>query len=193
MSINLKSTDKELLQAFKAGDEQSLELIILKYKDKVFSTIYFMVKDRALAEDIFQEVFIKVLNTLRKGKYNEEGKLSQWLMRVAYNMCIDHFRKIKRGPKKTQTDGSEIVDFLVLSEENAETNMIKNQTCAQVRELIDRLPAEQKEVVLLRHYGEMSFKEIAKVTNVSINTALGRMRYALVNMRKMMEVNQVVM
>jgi RNA polymerase sigma-70 factor (ECF subfamily) len=190
MSTNVLS-DQELLKEFKSGNEKALEQIIYKYKDKVYSTIVFLVKDRTLAEDLFQEVFIKVINTLRSGKYNEEGKLSQWLMRVAYNLCIDHFRKVKRAPKTTEADGSEVIDYSVISDHNVEKEMIKKEQCAQVQNVIDQLSPEQKEVVILRHYADLSFKEIAKITNVSINTALGRMRYALANMKKYIEANNI--
>jgi RNA polymerase sigma-70 factor (ECF subfamily) len=184
-------SDQELLKAFKSGNERALEQIIYKYKDKVFSTIMFLVKDRALAEDIFQEVFIKVIKTLRAGKYNEEGKLSQWLLRVAYNLCIDHFRKVKRSPKMTAADGSEVIEYSIISNNNAEKAMIQSEMCANVQYVIDQLSPNQKEVVVLRHFADLSFKEIAKMTNVSINTALGRMRYALANMRKFIEENNV--
>ena len=129
-SSSVLLSDKELLKMFRAGQEEALNQIILKYQDKVFSTIMFLVKDRALAEDIFQEVFIKVIKTLRSHKYNEEGKLSQWLMRVAYNLCIDHFRKVKRAPKTTASDGSEVIEYAVISDENAEKAMIKSTLAA---------------------------------------------------------------
>jgi len=190
-SSSVLLSDKELLKMFRAGQEEALNQIILKYQDKVFSTIMFLVKDRALAEDIFQEVFIKVIKTLRSHKYNEEGKLSQWLMRVAYNLCIDHFRKVKRAPKTTASDGSEVIEYAVISDENAEKAMIKSELCANIQLVIDQLSPEQKEVVILRHYADLSFKEIAKMTNVSINTALGRMRYALANMKKYIVENNI--
>ena len=193
ISSSLFPSDKDLLQQFKAGDDAALELIVKKYQDKVFSSILFMVKHRALAEDILQETMIKVINNLRAGKYNEEGKLSQWMMRVSYNLCIDHFRRVKRKPSTTEADGSEVIDYKVANTNNAEQSMIRQQTCEAVRDIIDQLPPEQREVVVLRHYAELSFKEIAEMTGVSINTSLGRMRYALGNMKKLMEAQNVVL
>lgn len=185
-SSSLYPSDQDLLKKFKTGDESVLEIIVRKHQDKVYSTILFLVKHRALADDILQDTFIKVINNLRKGKYNEEGKLCQWISRVAYNLCIDHFRKVKRKPSMTEADATEVIDYKLANNCNAEKSMIQDQTCDAVRSYIDKLPDEQREVVILRHYGDKSFKEIAEITGVSINTALGRMRYALGNMKKMM-------
>lgn len=185
--------DKQLIYNYLDGDERAFEELLNRYKDKIYTSIYLFVKDQSLAEDIFQEVFIKIIDTLRKGKYNHEGKFVQWAMRIAYNMCVDHFRRTKRRPKVQPTETFDIFDVLQSPETNAEQNIMKSQTHEKVRALVDMLPPEQREVVILRHYADMSFKEIAKLTRVSINTALGRMRYALINIRKMIEEKQVVL
>jgi RNA polymerase sigma factor (sigma-70 family) len=158
-----------------------------RHTDRIYTQIYLFVKDNALAEDIFQDVFIKIIDTLRKGKYNHEGKFVQWAMRIAYNMCVDHFRRNKRRPTVSPTETFDIFDVLQMSDDDAETSIIKSETHQKIRQLVDQLPPEQREVVVLRHYADMSFKEIAKLTRVSINTALGRMRYALINIRKIVE------
>ncbi len=186
-------SDKELLSQYQSGNEAALELLITRHKEKIFTSIYIFVKDRYLAEDIFQDTFIKIIDTLRRGKYKEEGKFLPWAMRIARNLCIDHFRKTKRTPTITNGDGYDIFDILRFDTDNAEDTMIRNQSHDRVRKLVNQLPNEQKEVVILRHYAQLSFKEIAKLTGVSINTALGRMRYALINMRKMIEEKQIAL
>ena len=180
----LNLSDRALIRRYRSGDHASVEFLIKRYQDRVFSTLYYMVKNRELAEDLFQETFIKVVRTLKSDRYNEEGKFSQWVMRIAYNLCIDYFRKQKRAIKTAEADTSEMVNYLKSHHENADDRIMKKQVCDEVRELIETLPPEQKEVVILRHYADLSFKEIAELTNVSINTALGRMRYALNNLRK---------
>ncbi len=185
--------DRALVRMYKSGNDLALAELIRRHKDKVFTSILLFVKDEILAEDIFQDTFIKVIETLRRGKYSEEGKFLPWVLRISYNLCIDHYRKVKRTPTVTNNDGYDIFKILKFAEDNAEERMIKNQTYHKVRKLIDQLPSEQKEVVVLRHYAELSFKEIAAITNVSINTALGRMRYALINMRKMIEEKHIVL
>ena len=184
-------SDQELLSQYQNGNEAALELLITRHKEKIYTSIYLFVKDTYLAEDIFQDTFIKVIDTLRRKKYTEEGKFLPWVMRIARNLCIDHFRKTKRTPTITNGDGYDIFNILRFSEDNAEDTMIKDQAHSRVRQLINELPDEQKEVVILRHYAQLSFKEIAKLTDVSINTALGRIRYALINMRKMIEQKQI--
>lgn len=185
-------TDQELLRHYRNGDDRAIELLINRHKNKIFTLILMFVKDRYLAEDIFQDTFIKVIRTIKKGKYKEEGKFLPWASRIAHNLCIDHFRKVKRAPKVTNNEGFDIFEILPFSNDsNAEEKMITKQTNSRVRDLVERLPDEQKEVVILRHYAELSFKEISKLTNVSINTALGRMRYALINMRKMVAEKKV--
>lgn len=183
-----KLSDKELIsQYLDKGDDKSFEELLTRHKSKIYTSIFLFVKDHDLAEDIFQEVFIKIIDTLRKGKYNHEGKFLQWAMRISYNLCVDHFRRSKRRTKVSPSETFDIFDVLEVKDDNMETTMIKNQTYTKVRELVDMLPPEQREVVILRHYADMSFKEIASLTKVSINTALGRMRYALINIRKMVE------
>lgn len=192
MQVNLLQ-DQELIALYLKGDQKAFEVLLERHKDKIYSSIYLFVKDSALAEDIFQEVFIKIINTLRGGKYNHEGKFLQWAMRISYNMCVDYFRRNKRRSNISPTETFDIFDVLPLSDSNAEQNMIKDETHNKLRMIIDRLPEEQKEVVILRHYADMSFKEISQLTRVSINTALGRMRYALINIRRMIEEKEVVM
>lgn len=184
-------SDKVLIQQYLAGNERSLERLINRHKDKIFSTIMMYVKDKYIAEDIFQDTFIKVIDTLRAGKYKEEGKFRPWVSRIAYNLCIDHFRKVKRNPTITTPEGTDIFDFIKFAEKAPDERLMVDQSSKKVRRLIDMLPDEQKEVVILRHYFEFSFKEISEMTGVSINTALGRMRYALINMRKYIKQQQI--
>jgi RNA polymerase sigma-70 factor (ECF subfamily) len=184
-------SDQQLILNYLDGDEKSFEILLLRHKQRIYTQIYLFVKDHDLAEDIFQEVFIKIIDTLRKGKYNHEGKFLQWAMRIAYNLCVDHFRRSKRRTKVSASETFDIFDVLEVKDDNMETTMIKSQTYSKIRQLVDMLPEEQREVVILRHYADMSFKEIAALTRVSINTALGRMRYALINIRKLIEENHI--
>ena len=177
--------DQELVKAYLRGSEASLEVLINRHKERIYTAIYMFVRDQYLAEDIFQDTFIKVIESLRSGNYKEEGKFLPWVMRISHNLCIDYFRKVKRKPSVVDNEGFDIFEILKFQGDNAEETMIKDQAKAKVKDLINQLPPEQKEVVILRHYAEMSFKEIAQMTGVSINTALGRMRYALINLRKM--------
>ena len=186
-------SDQELIQQYLEGNERAFEELLNRHRSKIYTSIYLFVKEQSLAEDIFQEVFIKIINTLRSGKYNHEGKFVQWAMRIAYNMCVDQFRRKKRRPQVAPTESFDIFDVLHISEENMETSMIKSQTHERIRHLVDSLPSEQREVVILRHYADMSFKEISQLTRVSINTALGRMRYALINIRKMVEEKEIIL
>ena len=183
--------DQQLIARYLDGNEKAFEVLLTRHKAKIYTQIYLFVKDTALAEDIFQEVFIKIIDTLRKGKYNHEGKFLQWALRISYNMCVDYFRRSKRRPHVSQTETFDIFDVLKSGEDNAEQTIIKSQTHDKIRKLVDMLPPEQREVVILRHYADMSFKEISQLTRVSINTALGRMRYALINIRKMVEEREV--
>jgi RNA polymerase sigma-70 factor (ECF subfamily) len=178
-------SDQQLIESYLAGDEKSFEILLVRHKSKIYTSIYLFVKDEDQANDIFQEVFIKIIDTLRKGKYNHEGKFLQWAMRIAYNMCVDQFRRGKRYSKVSATETFDIFDVLETQDESMESMMMRTQTHDRIRSLVDLLPEEQREVVILRHYADMSFKEIAGLTRVSINTALGRMRYALINIRKM--------
>mgnify|MGYP003574001985 CR=1 FL=1 len=187
-------SDKELIRRYLSGSQYSLEQLISRHKGKVFAYILMVVKDQQLADDIFQDTFIKVIFTLRSGSYKEEGKFIQWVMRIAHNLIIDHYRKAKRMPLlDNDSDEYDIFDTLRQLEPSVEEQMVIDQIHSDVRSLIERLPDEQKQVLLMRHYGDMSFKDIAEQTNVSINTALGRMRYALINMRKMISDNQLVL
>ena len=178
-------SDQDLIRGYVNGDERAFELLLNRHKGKIYTSIYMFVKDNDLANDIFQDTFIKVIDTFRSGKYNEEGKFLQWAMRISYNLCIDHFRKNKRRPTIAPSEDFDIFNVVKVVEENEETKIMQTQTYEKVRELVNSLPQEQREVIILRHYAELSFKEIAELTNVSINTALGRMRYALINIRKM--------
>ncbi|MFN5577341.1 MAG: RNA polymerase sigma factor [Bacteroidota bacterium] len=192
MTVNPIS-DQDLIMLYLGGSERAFEELLLRHKQKIYGSIYLFVKDSNLAEDIVQEVFIKIIDTLRKGKYNHEGKFLQWALRISYNMCVDYFRRNKRKPKTTTTDSFDIFDVLPLSDLNAEQAMVRDQTHDKIKDLLDLLPEEQREVVILRHYADMSFKEISKLTRVSINTALGRMRYALINIRKIIEEKELVL
>ncbi|HMT30515.1 MAG TPA: sigma-70 family RNA polymerase sigma factor [Bacteroidia bacterium] len=186
-------TDNELITQFLKGDESGLEKLILRHQKKVFTSILLLVKDKELAEDLFQETFIKVINTLRSGNYHEEGKFLPWVVRIGHNLVIDYFRKQKRMPMVRDTDDFSIMDSLKLTDDNIEDKLIIDQIHIEIRKLIEHLPLDQREVVIMRHYADMSFKEIAETTNVSINTSLGRMRYALINLRKLIQEKQLVL
>jgi RNA polymerase sigma factor (sigma-70 family) len=186
-------TDHELIHQFRDGDLHALEALILRHKDKLYTSILFLVKDKYLAEDIFQDVLIKVIDTIRGGRYTEEGKFLPWAMRIAHNLCVDHFRKVKRTPAIKTSDDRDIFEVINFTEEGADTKMMKRQSHDRVRQMLDLLPEDQKEVIILRHYADLSFKEIASLTNCSINTALGRMRYGLINLRKMMTEKKIAL
>jgi len=186
-------SDQELIGRYLAGQESALEKLVRRHKNRIFAYILMIVKDKELAEDLFQDTFIKVINTIRSGQYKEEGKFIQWAMRIAHNLIIDYFRKAKRIPFVENRDEYDIFDKVRLPVESVEEMMITEQIHKDVRRLIEYLPKEQKEVLVMRHYGDMSFKDIADVTNVSINTALGRMRYALINLRKLVKENDVIL
>lgn len=187
-------TDQELVKLFAEGQTPALEELIRRHKDRIFTSIVFLVKDRNLAEDIFQEVFIKIIDTLRAGAYAEEGKFLPWALRIAHNMCVDHFRKAKRNQvvynKSEETDMFDTMDLL---EEGADGKIMRLQGNERIRQMISKLPQDQREVIVLRHFANLSFKEIAEKTNCSINTALGRMRYGLINLRRMMEEYQMAL
>lgn len=185
--------DQELVVRYREGDEQSLKELITRHQRKIFTSIYLLVKDRDLAEDIYQDTFIKVINTLRSGNYNEEGKFLSWVMRIGHNLVIDHFRRQQKMPMVHDTEDYSIFDFIPLADENVEDKIISGQIQDTVRRMIEELPDDQREVVIMRHYGNMSFKEIAEATNVSINTSLGRMRYALINLRKLIADKQLIL
>ena len=178
--------DQSLVVSYLEGNEAALEMLIRRYKQKVLTSIYMLVHDRYLAEDIFQETFIKVIHSLRQGKYQHEGKFLPWVIRIARNLSIDHIRRRKKMPAITDSEGRDVFGYIKVEEPNAQDRMELNQTNGLLFELIETLPEEQREVLILRHYGDLSFKEIAELTGCSINTALGRMRYAILNLRKMM-------
>lgn len=185
-----KLSDQELIRLYLKGNEASLETLIKRHQKNVYTAIYLMVRDRSLAEDIFQETFIKIINTLRSERYNEEGKFGPWAARIGRNLSIDYIRKMKRDVTITDSEGNDIFSYLRIAEDSVEDRIIRQQTESNVKELVKRLPEEQRQVLIMRHWGDMSFKEIADATGVSINTALGRMRYALNNIRKMMDKQQ---
>jgi len=179
--------DSQLLSLYKNGSEEAFTELVNRHKNRVFTTIYLIVKDTYTAEDLLQDAFVKAINTIKRGRYNEEGKFLPWLLRIAHNLAIDYFRKSKRYPMIVMEDGSNVFNTMDFAEDSMEDIQIKNDTHALLKNLIQELPEAQKEVLIMRHYMQMSFQEIAETTGVSINTALGRMRYALINLRKKME------
>ena len=187
------TSDSLLVKNYILGDESSLEILINKHQQRLFSFIYSKVKDKDVANDIFQDTFIKVIKTLKKGNYNEEGKFLPWIMRIAHNLIIDFFRKNNRMPIFKNSEDFDIFSIISDDSLNAEKQIIQEQIFDNVRELINELPEEQKEVLIMRMYRDMSFKEISDTTGVSINTALGRMRYALINMRKLIEKHKIIL
>jgi RNA polymerase sigma factor (sigma-70 family) len=176
--------DSTLVSQYIHGNEEAFAELIKRHKSKVYSTIYFIVKDRYIAEDLLQDVFIKVIHKMKGGQYNEEGKFLPWVARIAHNLAIDYFRRTKRYPTIVMDEGMNIFDTLQFSEDSYETVQIKAENENLIHSLIQKLPESQREVVMMRHFSDMSFQEIADATGVSINTALGRMRYALINLRK---------
>ena len=182
-----KFSDRELVEAFILGQEPLLNVIIQRHQSRIFGYIMMSVKDRDVAQDIFQDTFMKVINKIKAGKYSEEGKFIQWTMRIAHNLIIDYFRKNSRVKMLRSTDDYDVFNQFPLFDKSIEEEMIINQTHSKLRDMIEYLPDNQKEVLVMRHYQEMSFKDISEETGVSINTALGRMRYALINLRKMMD------
>ncbi|EDP96067.1 sigma-70 family RNA polymerase sigma factor [Kordia algicida OT-1] len=185
--------DSVLVSNYIKGDECALGVLIERHKQRIYSFIYSKVLDRDITEDIFQDTFIKVIRTLKKGNYNEEGKFLPWVMRISHNLVIDHFRKNNRMPKYDNNGDFNIFSVLSDTDLNVEKKIIKNQVERDVRRLVDELPADQKEVLLMRMYQDLSFKEISEKTGVSINTALGRMRYALINLRKVIDKHNIVL
>jgi len=187
MSKQLGPDDSVLISLYRNGNEAAFNQLVDRYQSKVFTTLFLIVKDQDVAEDLLQDVFVKVIHTLNSDKYNEEGKFQPWLLRIAHNLAIDHFRKAKRYPTILLEDGSNLLNSLKFASASSEQQQIKEETVVWVRNLIDELPEAQKEVVIMRHYLDLSFQEIAEQTGVSINTALGRMRYALNHIRKKMK------
>ncbi len=177
-------SDSQLVALYQNGNDEAFEVLLNRHKSKLYTSIYLIVKDRYVAEDLLQETFIKVINTIRGGRYNEEGKFAPWISRIAHNMAIDHFRKCKRHPEIVLEDGSRVFNTMEFSEDSFEEKQISKDNKEALRNLIKELPLEQKQVLIMRHFLHMNFQEIAERTDVSINTALGRMRYALINLRK---------
>ena len=186
-------TDQQLVHLYQEGNPHALSVLVNRYKDKIYGSIYLLLKDKYLAEDMFQEVFVRVIDTLRSGRYTDEGKFLPWAMRIAHNLCVDHFRKIKRSPAIKTSDNNDIFEVINFSAPDAAHNLMRSQSHDRVRKMLDLLPEDQREVIILRHYADLSFKEIAELTQCSINTALGRMRYGLINMRKMMVEKQIAL
>jgi RNA polymerase sigma-70 factor (ECF subfamily) len=186
-----KTQDRDLIKGFMKGNDRCFEVLLSKYKTKVFTTIYLIVKDRSVAEDLFQEVMIKVVRMIRSGKYNEEGKFLPWVVRIARNLAIDHFRKVQRNPIQHESEDYDIFNSIPRVEGSAEDKIISEENTRYIKELIQQLPDKQREVLIMRSYADLSFKEIASLTDVSINTALGRMRYALLNLKKLAQETSV--
>ena len=186
-------SDAELIHSFLQGQDTALEVLVYRYKDKIYTAIYMLVKDKYIAEDIFQDAFLKMIKTMRQGRYSEQGKFLPWAIRVAHNLCMDHFRKTKQNVPVTLPDGTDLSELLPGLADNAGEALERRQTHQSVRKLVELLPEEQREVIVLRMYGDLSFKEIADLTGSSINTALGRMRYGLINLRKMIQDRQMVL
>jgi RNA polymerase sigma-70 factor (ECF subfamily) len=187
------SSDAFLVSAYINGNEKALSELIERHKQRIYSFIYSKVSDRDITEDIFQDTFIKVIKTLKRGAYKEEGKFLPWVMRISHNLIIDHFRKNNRMPKFANNGDFNIFSVLSDDDLNAERKIIKGQVEDDLRRLIQELPEDQKEVLVMRLYKDMSFKEISEQTGVSINTALGRMRYALINLRKVIEKHNIIL
>ena len=185
--------DLDLIRSFQAGDTEAFDVLVTRYKDRIYSSILFFVKDTYLAEDLFQDVFIKIIDTLKNKRYTEEGKFLPWALRIAHNLCVDYFRKVKRTPAIKTSDDQDIFEVINVSQEVPDQKLMRGESHDKVRRMLDLLPEEQREIIVLRHYANLSFKEIAEITNCSINTALGRMRYGLINLRKMMTENQMTL
>lgn len=188
-----EKTDNQLIREYIEGNNASFEVLINRYGKKVFGYVMMIVNNRDIAEDIHQDTFVKVIHTIKSGKYNEEGKFIQWVMRIAHNLSIDHFRRNNRMPMMDNNDDFDIFDVLYGQELSVEDKIVRDQIHSDVKTLLEYLPEEQREVMYMRHFQDMSFKDIAEQTNVSINTALGRMRYALINLRKIIAEKEIVL
>ncbi len=188
-----KFSDRELISAYISGEESYINEVINRHKSRLMGYIIVSVKDRDIANDIFQDTFIKVINKLKVGAYNEEGKFIQWILRIAHNLIIDYYRKTAKVRMVRSNDEYDVFNSLPVFDKNAEDEIMQKQTHEKIRDLVERLPQNQKEVLKMRHFQEMSFKDIAEQTDVSINTALGRMRYAIINIRKMIKENDIIL
>lgn len=186
MKTLIQLSDQQLVHLYQGGNSAALSTLVLRYKSKLFTSICLLVKDKHLAEDIFQDLFIRVIVKLKSGQYKDEGKFLAWTMRIAHNLCLDHFRKTKRIPVIKSSDDKAVFEMPNFSMKSAEDRLIDGERYIRIRRMLDTLPEEQREVIILRQYAEMDFKEIAALMNISINTALGRMRYGLLNLRKNM-------
>ena len=193
MKPSMIFSDQELVQLYLTGNTEALSTLVTRHKDRLYTSIYLLVKDKYLAEDIFQDTFIKIIDTLKTGRYTDEGKFLPWAMRIAHNLCVDHFRKVKRQPTIKTSDDRDLFDTINFSEAGADDKMMQSQSHDRVRMLLELLPEDQREVIIMRHYADLSFKEIATLTNCSINTALGRMRYGLLNLRKMIAEKEIAL
>ena len=189
--IDKRFSDSQLVTLYQTGNEEAFEMLLHRHKSRIYTAIYMIVKDRYEAEDLLQDTFIKAVNTIKGGRYNDEGKFLPWISRIAHNLAIDRYRRDKRYPEVVLEDGSRVFDSLQFSEESFEAKQLLQDSKARLRDLIKELPPEQKQVLIMRHYLDMSFQEIADRTGVSINTALGRMRYSLINLRKKMIKNNI--
>ena len=189
--LKTELSDSCLISLYNKGNDEAMSVLIDRHKSRIFTTIYLIVKDKFIAEDILQDVFIKIINIFKNKKYNEQGKFLPWILRIAHNQAIDHFRKERRNPKITLADGSDIFNCLKFSEDFTESENLSVGTKNHLKKIIQSLPDKQREVLVMRHYMDMSFQEISEATNVSINTALGRMRYALIALRKKIKYKQV--
>lgn len=186
-------TDEQLLVLIQENNEHAIAEMLDRYKNKFYTAAYLLVKDRYIAEDIFQDACIKIFNSIREKKYNDDGRFVAWAMRITRNLAIDHIRLTKRMPKVTLPDGKDIFSIINVGEENREDQIMANQSSMRARKMLDFLSEEQREVIVLRLFGNMSFKEISELTNVSVNTALGRMRYGLLNLRKVMDERRILL
>lgn len=186
-------TEDALIDLIQKNNEVAIAELLDRNKSKFYTAAYLLVKDRYIAEDLFQDACIKIINCIRNGKYNESGKFLPWAIRIVRNLCYDYLRVAKRTPKITLPDGQDVFSILDMGETNVEDKIVNTETCNSVRKMLDHIPQEQREVIVLRMYGNLSFKEIADMTNVGINTALGRMRYGLLNLRKLMEEKQILL
>jgi RNA polymerase sigma-70 factor (ECF subfamily) len=192
-ALSVDLSDQQLLEQYAGGSEQALEVLIVRHRQKIFGFLIQKVKDEEVANDLFQEVFIKVIRTLKTGRYNEEGKFLPWVLRIAHNLAIDHFRRVKRQPLSRSTDTYDVFGSMASTERNREDDLVHERVLADALKLLEYLPEEQQSVLRMRIYEDLSFKEIAEQTGVSINTALGRMRYALINLRKLIAKHGVIL